>query len=245
MIFIIEQLSYRSGRIAHALAEPSSSVHRAPLVLLDLSVANSRGRFGLEERAYALSAMGQYGKACEDVRRLARLKPDSTQWAKRSAHCTAESALGREGLESFKVELLSDPGLWRMNSDLPILSPCEWYGWQTRGARGADYLDRCVKASPDNPILRQNRGVAYYLAGNKKAAVTEFRAAIRNDPSNAAAHLSLASALCELGLVREALAPAEKGVALAQALRVPALLDSALSTRASIVEKLGGTPKGL
>lgn len=221
LIFAVERISAHTGRIAGALGDPASPVHRAPLELLDLSVTNSGGRYGLEQRAYALSAMGDYEKACDDLTK-----------AGRPGHCAAQWRLGREGLAAFKEE--------RLDSDLPILSPCEWFGWQARGVRGADYLRRCAQASPADPRVRHNYGMALYLSGNKKGAAEQFQAAVRADPSFAEAYLSLSTALFDTGRARESLAAADKAVALARAGRAPALLDAALSTRASAL----GRPEG-
>lgn len=214
LIFAVERTSLLTGRITGALGDSASSVHRAPLALLDLSVANSGGRYGLESRAYALSAMGLYEKACDDLKR-----------AGRPGHCASEWRLGREGLAAFKEE--------RLNSDLPILAPCEWYGWQTRGT---DYLRRCAQASPANPRVRHNLGLALYLSGDKKGAAEQLQAAVRADPSYAEAYLSLSTALFETGRTRDALAAADKAVALA---RTGPLRDAALSTKASALARLG------
>ena len=217
LLFAVERLGAHTGRIARALGDPASSVHRAPLALLDLSVANSGGRYGLESRAYALAAMGEYEKSCDDLAK-----------AGRPGRCAAEWRLGREGLEAFKKE--------RLDSDLPILSPCEWYGWQARGAPGADYLRRCARASPGNPRVRHNYGMALYLSGAKKAAAEQLQAAVRVDPFYAEAYLSLSTALYETGRASDALAAAEKAVTLA---RTRGLRDAALSTRASALKRLG------
>lgn len=241
-VFAVERLSGRAGRVAGALADPAASAHRAPLALLDLSVERSRGRYGLEARADVLAAMGLYARACADLSRLARLDPASAKLARRAERCAAEAGLGAEGLRKIKGVVLSEAGLKAMTTDLSLATPCAWPGLSRPGAGGLDYLDRCIRASPRNPHSRQSRGVYRYLSGDKAAAAVDFSAAAAADPEFVQAHLSLSTALFELGRVKEALPPADRAVALAAGggweLRAAAL-ESRASVRAALGDRRG------
>jgi tetratricopeptide (TPR) repeat protein len=233
-LFAAERLSAGTHRIADALGDPSASAHRAPLALLDLSVASSRGRYGLEERSNVLAAMGLYARACADLASLARLDPSSVALARRARLCASESALGQEGLVLIKSMARSPAGRREMTTDLRLATPCDWPQWGRPDSIGRAFLDRCVLASPRNPFSRENRGVSRYLAGDKKGAAEDFRAAVRADPDFAQAFLSLSTVLFELGRAKDALAAAERALALAARSRDPALRAAALDSVASV-----------
>jgi Flp pilus assembly protein TadD len=59
--------------------------------------------------------------------------------------------------------------------------------------------DRLIAASPDRPAWLADRAVARALAGDREGAVADLRRALRLDPRNLAAGLSLISLLESAG----------------------------------------------
>ncbi len=78
------------------------------------------------------------------------------------------------------------------------------------------YFDLCIGRFPGNPLLYMERGIARYLSGRRDIALADFHKAIELKPDYLEAHLSLASALVAQGRSAEALATADRAVALAK-----------------------------
>lgn len=110
---------------------------------------------------------------------------------------------------------------------------------QRRGELDTLYFDRCLERFPANAALHSDRGVARYLAGERDAALADFRAAVALEPGHLAAHLNLLSLLAGQDRLREAREAAEEAAAAAGEGPSP-IRDRILEIR----ESLRGTPAG-
>lgn len=216
LLLVLYAAEAAGGRVSRALGDPASPAHRAPLSLLDLSVAVSRGAYGLEARADARAAAGRSLEACADLARLARLRGDPVL-AERARACREEAPLAVEGLRLAGRALLAGATSLALRADLPLALPCRWPGWSRPEAGGASFLDRCAALAPRDPYIRQNRGVLRYIRGDKRGALEDFRASAAADPSFVQPVLSLSAVLHELGRPSEAAAAARRAAALARA----------------------------
>ncbi len=226
LLLLLYAVEAAGGRASSALGDPASPAHRAPLALLDRSVAASRGAYGLAERSDAFAAAGLAPKACDDLARLARVKSDRAL-AARARRCRDEAPLAVEGLRLAGAALFAESASLALRVDLPLAVPCEWPGWSRPESGGGGFLDRCAALSPRNPFARHNRGILRYLRGDKPGALEDFRAAAAADPAFIQPLLSLSTVLHELGRKREALETAGRAERLARASGDDAMLAAA------------------
>lgn len=76
------------------------------------------------------------------------------------------------------------------------------------------YFDACLERLPGEPRLYVDRGLARFQAGRAEAALEDFRRAVSLKPDSPEAQLSLVSALESQGRAGEALAAADRALAL-------------------------------
>ena len=147
-------------------------------------------------KAYKMS--GQTRLADETMREAGRLEREQRRQAEQRAEASyhrlralqlMEAGKPAQAVKSFEDALQHDP----KNADLLLEAG------QAASASGdfplsLEYLDRAVKLSPGNALIRRARGDTMLASGDPEGALTDLLEAARLDPSDPAPHQSLAKA---------------------------------------------------
>ncbi|MEN6315312.1 MAG: tetratricopeptide repeat protein [Clostridiaceae bacterium] len=154
-----------------------------------------------------LHEAGEYARAEEELRKSARLRPDSIEVLEELGRVLMKQEKNEAALEVFDEILKLAPDHYNTWSNKAHVNS-KLGSWKEAAAS----YKEAVRIRPDSSISYYNMAIALQECGNSKAAADAFKSAIRINPGFVAAYNNLGITLSLAGRYEEALEVYEEGI---------------------------------
>lgn len=174
-----------------------------------------------ENMGNTLLRLGKSAEALAAIREAVRLQPDDAEARNNLGTVLAETGKTEDAIEQFRQAARLAPNDPKAHANLgKMLMDTDQL------AEAADQLQQALALAPDRGDLHNCLGEVLAKTGRGPDAIEHFAAAVQYDPNLAEAYLNLAQSLAATNRPQEALAAAERGLAVARATHQPEALQA-------------------